>query len=98
MSYNQIETGKRIYAFRQQAGITRAQLAESLNISTSHLQKIELGARGISVDLIVDIADLYEISTDYLLRGSNYETASKTEVKRALNDMICQLQTLADNL
>ena len=96
MSYNPIETGMRIRQFRESLGISRACFAESLHISLSHLQKVELGANSASIDLLVDISELYEISIDYLLKGT-YENAAP-RLKVALKDIIQRMNSIVDEL
>ena len=51
MYYDQKESGKRIAALRKEKGMTQEQLAEKLNISYSMMAKIEIGNKGISIDL-----------------------------------------------
>ena len=46
MSYDTLETGRRIQKLRREKGLTQEQLAERLNVSTVHLAKIETGKRG----------------------------------------------------
>lgn len=91
MSYNPIETEKRIRTIREERGISRSEFAESLGISLSHLQKIELGMKGHSpsLDIIVEISELYEVSTDFLLKGKR--ESSNDHAKAELLRMVSQL-------
>ena len=43
-------------------------LAEELNISTDHLGKLELGRRGVSIDLLIDISNALHVTLDYLIK------------------------------
>ena len=56
MSYDTLETGRRIQKLRREKGLTQEQLAERLNVSTVHLAKIETGKRGCSLDILIDFA------------------------------------------
>ena len=69
MNYSTIETGKRIQFLRKNKELTQEQLAEKLNISVRHLQKLESGERGGSVDILVEIAGAFQVSLDFLILG-----------------------------
>ena len=69
MKYDLIETGKRIKAVRKQHELTQEQFAEKFNVSVEHVGRIETGKRGISIDLLVDIACAFDVSLDYLILG-----------------------------
>lgn len=59
--------GKRIREIRLKRGYTQQFVADSLNITLRAYQKYEQGVREPAYDILVQIADLYVISTDYLL-------------------------------
>ena len=44
-------------------------MADELNISYEHYKKIENGAHGCSIALLLDISEYFDVSTDYLLTG-----------------------------
>ena len=61
--------GEKLRVLRTQRGYSLRQLASILEVkSYSHLAEIESGKSKPSVDLLVQLADLYEVSTDQLLR------------------------------
>lgn len=81
--------GKRITSLRKNAGYTQEELAKKLNITRSALSQYELGSRNPDYDLLIKIADFFEVSTDYLLRGVDSKVQDKffkDEAKRILND------------
>nr|WP_249219914.1 helix-turn-helix transcriptional regulator [Bacillus licheniformis] len=81
--------GKRITSLRKQSGLTQEELAKKLNITRSALSQYELGTREPNYDLLIKIADFFEVSTDYLLRGTDPKVQDKIfedEAKRILND------------
>ena len=47
--------GANIKKYRRQLKITQEQLAEKLNISYSMMAKIEIGNKGISIDLLIEL-------------------------------------------
>lgn len=67
--------GKRIREMRLKRGYTQQFVSDSLNITLRAYQKYEQGVREPSYDLLVKIADLYVISTDYLLGRDEFMKA-----------------------
>lgn len=67
MRYDPKESGQRIRDLRKLAGLTQEQLAETVNISTSALGKIERGLQGISLDLLIELSDFFSVSLDYIV-------------------------------
>lgn len=50
--------------------MTQEQLAEALGLaSKQHISRMERGKSGCSIDLIAEIAQVLEISLDYLILG-----------------------------
>lgn len=74
MRFDPVECGKRIQSRRESKKITRAQLAERLNISFDHMRLTERGKRVCSIDLLVDISLILEVSLDYLILGKEITT------------------------
>lgn len=61
--------GPRIAALRRHAGLSQAELAAQLQISPSAMGMYEQGRREPSAEILVGLARLFEVSTDYLLTG-----------------------------
>jgi transcriptional regulator with XRE-family HTH domain len=61
--------GVRIAALRRERGLSQAQLAQRLQISTSAVGMYEQGRREPSVELLVAMAKEFQVSTDFLLTG-----------------------------
>lgn len=61
--------GARIAALRREAGMSQAQLAQQLKISPSAMGMYEQGRREPSVDTLVALSRVLQVSTDYLLTG-----------------------------
>ena len=53
MYYDLVESGKRIKALRKKHGLTQERLAEQLGIAVNTVARIEIGNRGISIDLAI---------------------------------------------
>lgn len=61
------EIGQRIRKIRKAHGLTQEELAERVNISTTHMSHIETGNTKLSLPVLVDIAAVLEVRTDDLL-------------------------------
>lgn len=61
--------GMRIAALRQEKGMSQAQLAKQLHISPSAVGMYEQGRREPSVDTLITMAKVFDVSLDYLLSG-----------------------------
>ena len=61
--------GSRIASLRQTYGLSQAELAQRLHISTSAIGMYEQGRREPSVDTLVALSREFGVSLDYLLSG-----------------------------
>ena len=59
--------GKRLKQQRKEQGLTQEKLAEYVNLSVSHLSHIENGNEKTSLQTIVNLANILNISLDELL-------------------------------
>lgn len=66
--------GKRIAELRKEKGWTQKNLADKLHVSTSVIGHCERG-RNISIDILCQIAERLETTTDYLLGLTNCKTS-----------------------
>ena len=57
---------KNIQALRQEKGMTQVELAEKLNYSDKSVSKWERGESLPDITVLKGIADLFEVSLDYL--------------------------------
>lgn len=72
----------RIKSLREQSGMTQAALAKKLNVTRSAVNSWEMGISVPSTALLVDIARLFRVSTDFLLGVKGSTTLDVS----ALND------------
>ena len=85
MRFDPVECGKRIKSLREEKGYTQVQLSEKVRISFDHLRAIEHGRRTCSIELLVDLHILFDVSLDYLILGKTSQLeAVKTELQRAV--------------
>lgn len=64
---NMNNIGERIVLLRTNKGINQAEMAKSLNISPSVMNRIELGTRAIRDYELIAIANFLKVSSDYIL-------------------------------
>lgn len=65
MDYYKI--GQRIRKIRKAHGLSQEELAEKINISTTHMSHIETGNTKLSLPVFVDIAAALEVRMDDLM-------------------------------
>lgn len=70
--------GERIADLRKHRGLSQYQLAKLLNIATSTLGMYETGKRKPNVEMLEQIAEFFNVSTDYLLGRDPMEDDLKT--------------------
>jgi len=61
-----IMLGLNIAYYRKLNGFTQEKLAEKLDLDRTTISKIELATCGVSLDVIFEIAELFDISVDKL--------------------------------
>jgi len=61
--------GARIAALRREAGMSQAQLAGRLRVSPSAVGMYEQGRREPSANTLVELAEIFSVSVDYILTG-----------------------------
>ena len=64
--------GEQLNGLRTENNVTRAQLAEALNVSVRLISYWEKGQRECSLDVLIELADYFGVSTDYLLGRKEY--------------------------
>lgn len=80
----------RILFLRKKAGITQAQLAKELNISPSAEGMYEQGRRVPSLEILIRLSRIFDVSLDYLITGSEFTpSSSKVEIKRIPENCPC---------
>ena len=62
---------QRIKDLREDMDLTQTQISEQLNISQRAYSHFETGTRGIPTEILIKLADLFEVSLDYLVGRSD---------------------------
>lgn len=65
---------KNISSLRQKKGLTQLELAERLNYSDKAVSKWERADSMPDISVLVELADLFEVPLDYLVRAEHPET------------------------
>ncbi len=87
--------GDRIRSLRREKAMTQEALAERLNVSAYHFRRFENGKEGASIDLLIDIAELFGVSLDYLILGRKN---TGTVLKKDLLDLAGKLRCIVEEL
>ena len=93
MNYDIKQCGERIRQLRIHAGYTQSELASKLNIDRSFLSHVESGKKGCSVDLMVQLANLFSVSLDYLALGKD-----GLSMEERIEELIAHLISFKDGL
>ena len=98
MNYDMKRSGAYIQSLRIQNGYTQNELAKALNIGQSFLSRIETGQKGCSVDMFIQLSELFHVSLDALILGIEpdeaQESECRTHLKAAIAELIEQLAQL----
>lgn len=62
---------ERLRELRKERGLSQIQLAEKLGVDFRTISNWENGVRKPDIDMLVIVADFFEVSTDFLL-GTDY--------------------------
>ena len=70
--------GLKIAKLRKEHNMTQEQLAETLDISIKHCSSVERGISSLSLEKLIDVSNLFDVSLDYLIKGNS---ASNDSIK-----------------
>lgn len=73
---------------RKASKLTQLELAEKLNYSDKAISKWERGESLPDVILLKQIADMYNVSVDYLMQEHSFDDAKKHKTKCKLNNKV----------
>lgn len=72
------ELGNRIQEERKKLGLTQAQLAEKIGVSHTQMARYEIKGVQPPADTLKNLAELFNTSIDYLVRGDKAEQAKES--------------------
>lgn len=70
---------KRLASLRKKSGLTQYETAEKLGISRGKLANYEQGSRQPDYDMLKQLSDFYNVTTDYLLGKSDNPNMTEDE-------------------
>lgn len=90
--------GDRLKELRLQAGLTQKQLAEQIGITKSVVSFYELRERTPSPDVLIKLASIFHVTTDYLLGIEKTKTIDITgldsEDEKVIRTMVEHLRNI----
>ncbi len=75
---SKMKIGQNLSAIRLQHGLTQAELAEAVGVTTDHISHVENGSNGISLELLLKICLALRITPNDILSGE-YDTTEKND-------------------
>ena len=82
---------KPLKKLRESHCLTQAELAKKLQISSSTIAMYERGARNPDPDMLVRIADFFDVTTDYLLGRTDTPNPVQTIAAHRTDDPMSDL-------
>lgn len=92
-----VEVGKRIRKRREELGLTREQMAERCDLSVTFCADIESGRKGMSAKSLYRMAQVLNLSSDYILFAEEVEI-NKTRVEAMLASLSKKDRELAESI
>lgn len=96
---DQIEIGRRIREERLKHGLSMADLATAIGLkSSTQISRLEIGECMLSIDKLYGLAQVFRVSTDYLLFGDDYDQVYKEVIDRMDDLCLDQLEAVVSLL
>lgn len=91
MYYDAIKTGNRIKELRIKRDMTQDELCKRLNLSPRQIRRVESGQTVMTIDLFVEISQLFKVSLDYLAFGTNFDEDDRNHKIRLAAKILCEV-------
>lgn len=95
MHYDIKKSSERIRQLRIKSGLTQEQAAVALNVGRSFYSRIESGKNGCSVDLLIQLSGIFDVSIDYIILGQAEHNSAASKRKDRLKE---DLEKLVEQL
>lgn len=69
---------------RTRKGLTQAEVASALGVSSVVYSRYETGSRQPSIDILIQLADIFGVTVDYLLGRQDIEDSTLSEYELSL--------------
>lgn len=86
MKINRRKIGERIGKQRRKLGLTQQDIYDKMEISQNHYSRIENGHVGISIEKLIQLSNILNISIDYILTGKTFGD-KKSDFEEKYNDL-----------
>ena len=86
-----VDFGNRLKTLRLQKKMTQSELAVKLGLTKSVISAYETGLRMPSYDVLLAIARIFKVSTDYLLGNEHSNTVDLSGLSQEETDAIIKL-------
>ncbi len=93
VTYDRLAAGERLRLKRTLLGFTQDEVAEKIDRATKYYADIERGSCGASVETLMAISTVLDLSLDYVIYGT---THSERERKQN-SDEVCAILELINN-
>lgn len=94
LQYNRVQAGDRIRKKRQLLNMTQDAASDKIGISTKYFADIERGSCGMSIETLISIGTLLDMSLDYIIYGKVYDEAESQKH----SDEFVAILSLMDNI
>lgn len=86
--------GSRLKQLRKEADLNQHELAEKLGIQNHQISRYERDAGNPSVEILADMAQFFDVTTDYLLGLSDIPDPRPTDLSPNEREVVAMLRTL----
>ncbi len=86
--------GERIYELRRKNSMSQEDLAEKMNVSRQSISKWESNQSVPEVEKIIQLSNIFNVSTDWILKGEN----SKKQTSQSNKNNLKSVQTVSTAL
>lgn len=93
-----INMGERLKCLRSERNLTQKQVARRIGLAISAVSAYELGTRYPSYDILLKLARLYNVSTDYLIgKEQSYSVDVTGLSEEEINVVVQMIELLRNN-
>ena len=92
MHFDRTAYGERIKRLRTGRELTQEQLAEKINVSRTYIVKIENALQIGPIEIAIELAMFFDVSTDFLLLGKENYRVDRKQCLRMAIDILSELE------
>ena len=97
LQYNKVEAGERIRSKRQLLNMSQEDASAKISISSKYFADIERGSCGMSVETMISIAALLDMSLDYIIYGTLHTDEEGTKHSDEYAAILSLLDNVSEN-